>query len=192
MRSEARRPLYRRASRDRSGRWNRDRDYDRRRGPWVSRSYGYGYPGWTGYPYPYVIDPGFNDWGDYDDSGTASDAAPAQGYADASPYAGYDAGPEPMQEPSYAQVPAANARMPRPAYDGSTPAPAPEQAITVIFKNGRAPETIQNYLMNSRTLTDLDRQHYEQIPLDQIDIAATEQTNRARGLEFQVPAASTE
>jgi hypothetical protein len=80
--------------------------------------------------------------------------------------------------------------MPRSAYAGSTPPPEPEQAIRVIFKNGRAPATIQNYLMNSRTLTDLDQQHYEQIPLDQIDMAATEQANRARGLDFQVPAAS--
>ena len=140
-----------------------------------------------------MFDPGFDDWGDYDDSGNASGATPAQSYADASQYAGYDTGPEPMQEPSYPQAPAANARMPRPAYTGSIPAPEPEQAITVIFKNGsRAPESIQNYLMNSKTLTDLDRQHYEQIPLDQIDIAATEKTNRAHGLEFQVPTASHE
>jgi hypothetical protein len=60
----------------------------------------------------------------------------------------------------------------------------------VIFKNGRASETMQNYMVNSRALTDLDQQHYEQIPLDQIDVAATEQANRARGLDFQVPAAS--
>ena len=83
--------------------------------------------------------------------------------------------------------------MPRPTYAGaSTAAPETEQAITVIFKNRRAPLTIQNYLMNSRTLTDLDRQHYEQIALDQIDVAATEQTNRSRGLQFQVPVASAE
>ena len=159
----------------------------------MSRSYGYGYQAWTGYPYPYVIDPGFNDWSDSDDAGYGSDEPPAQGYANATPNADYDAGPEPVQGPSYAQAPPANARMPRPAYAGATPAPEPEQAITVIFKNGgRAPETIQNYMMNAKTLTDLDRQHYEQIPLDQIDIAATEQANRARGLQFQVPTASRE
>ena len=58
------------------------------------------------------------------------------------------------------------------------------------MKFGRAPATIRNYLMNAKALTDLDQQHYEQIPLDQIDIAATEQVNRARGLDFQVPNAS--
>lgn len=96
-----------------------------------------------------------------------------------------------MQGPNYAQAPAADARMPRPAYGRSTDSSAvAEQPITVIFKNGRTPETMQNYMMNSRALTDLDQQHYEQIPLDQIDIAATEQANRTRGLDFQVPAAS--
>ncbi len=98
-----------------------------------------------------------------------------------------------MQGQTYSQTPVADSRMARSAYAGmSTASPEPEQPITVIFKNGRAPKTIQNYLMNSRTLTDLDQQHYEQIPLDQIDIAATEQTNRTRGLEFQVPSASRE
>ncbi len=139
-----------------------------------------------------MIDPGFYNWGDSSDSGYGSDSA-AAGYADATPNGGYEAGPEPIQEPSYAQPPVADAGMPRPAYVGmSTAAPEPVQAIAVIFKNGRAPETIQNYLMNSRTLTDLDQQHYEQIPLDQIDIEGTEQTNRARGLAFQVPTASRE
>jgi hypothetical protein len=72
------------------------------------------------------------------------------------------------------------------------PPPEPQQAITVIFKSGRAPENIHNYLMNSRTLTDLDQQHYEQIPLNQIDVAATEQANRSRGLDFQVPSVARE
>jgi hypothetical protein len=70
-----------------------------------------------------------------------------------------------------------------------TRAPESEQAITLIFKDGRAPENIHNYLMNSRTLTDLDQQHYEQIPLNQIDIAATAQANRSRGLNFEIPVA---
>ncbi len=77
-------------------------------------------------------------------------------------------------------------------YAGSTATSAapPLQPLTVIFKNGRASETMQNYMVNSRALTDLDQQHYEQIPLDQIDVAATEQANRARGLDFEVPAGS--
>jgi hypothetical protein len=142
-----------------------------------------------------VINPGFYDSDIFDDSvngseatPNGSEAAPAQGYADAAPNAGYDAGSEPMPEPAYAQAPPADARMPRPAYAGSsTSAPAPEPAITVIFKDGRAAENIQNYMMNSRTLTNLDGQRYEQIPLNEIDLAATEQANHARGVSFEIP-----
>jgi hypothetical protein len=59
----------------------------------------------------------------------------------------------------------------------------------VIFKSGRAPVKIQNYMMTARVLTDLDSQHYEQIPLDQIDLAATQRINSAAGMEFQIPGA---
>lgn len=83
--------------------------------------------------------------------------------------------------------------MARQPYAGSfSSIPEVQQPLTVIFKNGRPPEMIQNYMMSSRTLTDLDRQHYEQIPLDQIDVAATEQLNRTRGVDFQIPAMSRE
>jgi len=57
----------------------------------------------------------------------------------------------------------------------------------VVFKYGRAPISVRNYLMTSRVLTDLDSQHYEQIPLDQIDLAATKRFNTFAGVDFQVP-----
>jgi hypothetical protein len=44
--------------------------------------------------------------------------------------------------------------------------------------------------MNAKMLTDLDSLHYEQIPLDQIDLGATQRVNSAAGMEFQVPDAS--
>jgi hypothetical protein len=59
----------------------------------------------------------------------------------------------------------------------------------VIFRNGRAPEQIHNYLLTRTTLTVLD-QPYRQIPLDQIDIAATVETNRKAGVDFSVPRSS--
>jgi hypothetical protein len=182
-----RRPLYRPTYGDRSGSWNRAR----RRGPWIAGANGYGYPGWGGYPYPYVIDPGFYDWGDSGDSDYGSGYAGGanQGYADLVPYPSSGDAPEPPQEPLNTWQQSSPAR---PQYAGSTAtseAP-PLQPLTVIFKNGRAPETMQNFMVNSRALTDLDQQHYEQIPLDQIDLVATEQANRVRGLDFQVPAGS--
>ena len=62
--------------------------------------------------------------------------------------------------------------------------------LTVVFKSGRAPEQMQDYMLTAKMLTDLDTHHYEQIPLDQIDIAATVKANRASGEDFQVPGAS--
>jgi hypothetical protein len=167
--------------------WGRDR----RRGPWIVGSFRYGYPGWLGYPYPYVIDPGFYDWGDSGDTGSGYEQGGANpGYADTVPYAGDGVESETPQENGYTQAQPMNAP-PRVNYAGSTAStPQAEEALTVVFNNGRAPATIRNYMMNAKALTDLDQQHYEQIPLDQIDIAATERANRARGLDFQVPNAS--
>jgi len=41
--------------------------------------------------------------------------------------------------------------------------------------------------MTAKVLTDLDSEHYEQIPLDQIDLAATQRFNSFAGVNFQVP-----
>jgi hypothetical protein len=46
---------------------------------------------------------------------------------------------------------------------------------------------MQNYMMTAKVLTDLDSQHYERIPMDQIDLAATERVNSAAGVAFQIP-----
>ena len=158
--------------------------------------YAYGYP-YSYYPYPYVIDPGFYDWSlpgdDGEGQGGAASYAPYADYGGAyaaGPQAPYSA-PEPYPQQQYEQAPMPSGA--RPAYPGATSgAPAAEESLTLIFKDGRAPETVRNYMMNSKTLTNMDPQHYEQIPLDQIDIAATQQANRARGLDFQVPVASHE
>src|SRR5579863_8247760 len=146
----ARRPMYRPAFGDRSGRGNRDRG--RRRGPWIAGGYGYGYPGWGGYPYyPFVIDPGFYDWGEAGDSDYgSSDATGAnQGYANLAPYPGYDDAPDPAQGLVNTWQQSSPAR---PSYAGptATSAALPLQPLTVIFKNGRASEMMQNYMVNSR------------------------------------------
>jgi hypothetical protein len=49
---------------------------------------------------------------------------------------------------------------------------------------------IQNYLMTAKVLTDLDSEHYEQIPLNEINLAATQNFNKVAGVDFQVPTAS--
>ena len=71
---------------------------------------------------------------------------------------------------------------------GSSDTSRPQQAITIIFKDGRAQETIHNFMLTADSLTVLD-QGYQQIPIDQIDVPATNAANRDEGMNFQVPVA---
>jgi hypothetical protein len=125
--------------------------------------------------------PGLYDWENSDNSGYATDVA-YQGDAGLAPNS--SSGDSGIESVTYVTQPAATSA--RPPYGEAHPSAQP--VLTVIFKNGRDPEKIQNYMVNRRALTDLDEQHYEQIPLDQIDLAATEQANRAIGIDFQIPA----
>jgi hypothetical protein len=175
----------------------RDRDrFDARRRQFQNW-YVYTYPNWPGYPY--LIDPNFYnlglyDWGDSDSSAPGnyeSDSSQPGGYEPDS-YMSDQNGPAPLYPPypneGYA-APLAQAGAAAPA----VPAPAVSvQPLTVIFKSGRAPIKVQNYLMTAQVLTDLDSEHYEQIPLDQIDLAATQRFNSAAGVDFQVPRPSSD
>jgi hypothetical protein len=183
----------------------RGHDHDGHRHPYGGYStYAYGYPGWYGYPYygyPFVIDPGFYDWGTPDDSENGQGATPYapsgqdSAYAgepsyypptDAAPYNEQDS-PQPPRPPASAD----RAEIQEYHFAGPSTATAPvDQPLKVIFKDNRAPVMMQNYMINSSALTDLDRDHYEKIPLDEIDVAATEQANRSRGIDFQVPGTS--
>jgi hypothetical protein len=172
----------------------RGHEHDRRfRGGWGS---GYGYaPGYV-YPYAYVGDPGFYDWGetDYSENEQEANGPPEQGPE-------YGNGPEqpypvpyPQQQenPQTSSTPAPATRQEYhfAASSPSAPSPLTSKPLTVIFKGDRAPEKMQNYMVNSSSLTNLDSEHFEKIPLDQIDIAATQQANRSSGIDFQIPAPS--
>ena len=142
------------------------------------------YPAWPGYGYPYLIDPGFYDWSDSDNSAyTQSDTAPY--YPAQYPDDGYSAPGETPQE----DLPAWNPQGQRAAAAPATPS-APEQTLTVIFKSGRDPVKMQNYMLTAEVLTDLDSRHYEQIPIDQIDIVATRWANGDAGVRFEIPGPS--
>jgi hypothetical protein len=65
-------------------------------------------------------------------------------------------------------------------------APASENATTIVFNDGRPSEQIHNYALTRTTLYVLDAQHRD-IPLDQINLSATQKVNGAVGVEFQVP-----
>jgi hypothetical protein len=179
------RPTYdpRGASLSRGANPDRDRFDARRREfqTWVVNTYPY----WPGYPYligPNSYNLGLYDWGDSDNS------EPGSSETDEA----YDqSGPAPLYPPPYpGQGYYAPGQQPAPAPLAAPSAPASEQLLTVIFKSGRAPIKVQNYLMTARVFTDLDRQHYEQISLDLIDLAATQRFNNAVGVDFQVPGAA--
>ena len=174
----------------RSHGWDHDHHRQRGRGTYFAGRLGYGFPGWLGYPYPYLLDPGFFDWGDSQDS-AYDQGGSVPPYANQPPYTSQGSAPE-MSDQSY------------PAYTPSQPPPAPQSAenrsglslvpalerpLTVIFNDGHAPQKMENYMLTARILTDLDAEHYQEIPLDQIDVAATEQANRSNGVDFQVPSA---
>lgn len=78
---------------------------------------------------------------------------------------------------------------PPPPQQQPSPAPTNEIATTIVFKDGRPSEQIHNYALTQTTLYILD-QRKQDIPLDQIDLAATEKLNRDEGIEFQVPVAA--
>jgi hypothetical protein len=162
---------------------------ENRRGASI-RVYNYGYPypyalgWWIGPGYPTAIDDG------YDDS-----------YADQSyaPYADYgDQGNGYVDEgyggPSYGAPQYGDPGQPAQAWPSIGPyapqqsapiASAPEPAITVVLKNGRS-EQVHNYVL-TRNYIFIGDTHGVTIPMDQIDVAATEQANRDAGVDFHIP-----
>jgi hypothetical protein len=144
----------------------------RRRQPYIC-PYGtvspYGYAPWLGGYDPYLF-------GSQDESDQGR--APAQNDAAAGPPAETD------QQPSGPDQP-----MPRFPYQPSAsraPAASNEEAVTLIFKDGRPPEQIHNYLLTP-TILYVQDQNRRSIPVDQLDIAATEKTNQDAGVAFQLP-----
>jgi hypothetical protein len=63
-----------------------------------------------------------------------------------------------------------------------------DDAVTLVFKDGRAPEKIHNYALTRTTVYVTDGRRRE-IPVAALDLAATEQVNRAAGVDFQLPVA---
>lgn len=137
----------------------------------------------------YYGGPGYsNDQGQgfYPDQNDYSEAGPLPpAYGEPGP-GGY------VQQPDYATP------EPYPSYSYQQPAAAaqpqssPESygdhdTITLIFKDGRPPEQIHNYALTPTTLYVLRGDRRQDIPVDQIDLAATEKANQDTGVDFQLP-----
>ena len=143
---------------------------------------GYPYWPWWGWGYPFL-----NGWWDYPDN-YDHDAQPASNYAP-SQYPEYtpDAYDQQYEPWPYSQ-PAPDSAQPAPdsSQPASAPAPIPEVPVTLVFTDGRPDEQIHNYLLTSKTLSVLDRNRRD-IPVNQIDVAATEGANRKAGVNFALP-----
>lgn len=150
---------------------------DRYRRPYRGRyRYPYANTGWgisPGWPVPYYIGyPG--DYG-YDSSD------------DETPQA------QPYQEDAYYPAPDGEESEPWPAYPPQqpvssqiTPAPAQQETVTLIFKDSRQPQQVRNYMITGNTLYVLDQRRQE-IPMKDLDLAATVKANRDAGIDFLLP-----
>jgi hypothetical protein len=79
----------------------------------------------------------------------------------------------------------------RPAYQRHLSAPelGTEAAVTLVFKDGRPTEQINNYMLTRKTLF-VQEQRLREIPVDQLDLAATEKVNQEVGVDFHLPGTS--
>ena len=145
------------------------------RRPYYSSPYYYGsglYVGYPGYGY------GYSDDSPYADQPQAAPAYP-DAYAQAQPPdTGYD---QPPSRPPYDPETAAMQGQPGPPL-------ADQPEITLLFKDGRPPQQVQNYAVTQTTLYVFDGAKRREIPLDEIDVPQTEKTNRDAGLDFEIPA----
>ena len=60
--------------------------------------------------------------------------------------------------------------------------------VTLLFKDGRPSQQVQNYALTRTTLYVLDGLRRRDIPLEELDLPGTEQANREAGIDFAVPA----
>jgi hypothetical protein len=122
-------------------------------------------PGYLNYGYP-----------GYPDTTTDNEPIAPPDYA-----AGYDNQQPNQTQPAFAP--------PYPSYTQPLHPPQPladEDPVTLIFKDGRPPEQIRNYAMTRTTLYVRD-QHHRDIPIDQLDLTATQKVNRDAGIDFELP-----
>ena len=127
----------------------------------------------------------FGDSGDYDQQPNAANYAapqPQDYYSDPNQQPQPDDQQGPAVPETYPQQP--NSR--RAPNTGAQSAPPASQALTVVFKDGRPPEQVHNYMLTANTLTVLDQNRHD-IPVDQINLEATAQVNIQAGVEFSLP-----
>lgn len=140
----------------------------------------------SGYPYliaPYYGYPGYGLLGYPDDTDTASqsDQSAAAPPDNGIPYADYGAPYDaPLPEPGQQAFRTPYQPIPAP------PAQLAQEAVILVYKDGRPPEQIHNYILTPTTLYVQDQQ-YRAIPTSQLDLVATAKANQDAGVSFQIP-----
>jgi len=61
-----------------------------------------------------------------------------------------------------------------------------EDGVTLVFKDGRPPVQIHDYVLTRNTVYVWDR-HQRVIPIDQLDMVATAKANSDAGIDFELP-----
>jgi hypothetical protein len=64
--------------------------------------------------------------------------------------------------------------------------PSSEEEVTLVFKDGRPPVQVHDYVLTRNTLYVWDRRQVV-IPTDQLDLVATAKVNRDAGVDFRLP-----
>ncbi|HYK34557.1 hypothetical protein [Alloacidobacterium sp.] len=130
----------------------------------------------------YLVPGLLNSYWDYPYSSEYSDDQTASYPAQSQVENNNDYGPETAQyDPQQMQD------VPPPPPDSG--GPTPQAPLTLIFKDGHS-QQIRNYAMTRTTLYVLDEVgsgRRPEIPLDEINVSATEKTNQAAGVDFAVP-----
>ena len=158
-------------------------------------NFGY-YPGAIYFPYDSFFDDSYDNYDMTQQPAPAPDSSynyPDNNFAYAQP------APEPDSSYAYPQPgPVSPYIYPAPGYSPYASQPAPtepqmqyvpgsEDTVTLIYKDGRPPEQIQNYLATRTTLTILDNGRRREVPLADLDIPATMSANRQTGVDFELP-----
>ncbi|MGA7343731.1 MAG: hypothetical protein WBE72_06040 [Terracidiphilus sp.] len=140
---------------------------------------GYIAPGYGGYIAPgYGLADSYYPWFPDDSGYDDSSAAPSQ------PAEGYDAEPQYPLPPEPPGIYPPAAAGPNPASLSSTN----DEGVTLVFKDGRAPVQIHDYVLTHNTLYVWDSRQFV-IPTDQLDLAATAKANQDAGIDFRPPEA---
>lgn len=175
--------------------YNRNHGFDDRHHGFDHGHHGFHNQGFGFFPYPFIYGPGY--WA-YD--------SPYDSFLD-EPYddpvynnlsnSGLAPGPPaPDADSGYAGPSQPYDTAPPPQYQSAPPAPAsPEMqyvpgsvdAVTLIFKDGRPPEQIRNYLATRTTITVVEGHHRRDIPVSALDLPATIKANRETGADFELP-----